>query len=153
MQASFVLGINIQDNIIVAQELTHTMRKMKRRKSLMSNKIDLKKAYDRLSWPFIRNCLEMLNLPGVFISLIMACITSACFQILWNGDKSDSFLPSRGIRQCDPLSPYIFVICMKRLSHMIEEAVNANFWKPIKAGRNGPAISHLLSTNDLLFFC
>lgn len=71
---------------------------------------------------------------------------------MWNGEKTDSFTPISGIRQGDPLSPYLFVICMEKLSHIIADQVEANYWKPMRAGRNGPQISHLLFADDLLLF-
>ncbi|CAJ2627891.1 unnamed protein product [Trifolium pratense] len=71
---------------------------------------------------------------------------------MWNGDKTKTFIPTRGIRQGDPLSPYMFVICMERLSHIITDQVEANYWKPMRAGRYGPQISHLLFVGDLLLF-
>ncbi|KAK7245383.1 hypothetical protein RIF29_40223 [Crotalaria pallida] len=151
-QVGFIPGRNIQDNIIIAQELIHSMKRMKRKKSFMTIKFDLEKAYDRLSWGFIRKCLSELNLPACLINLIMNCIITSSFKLLWNGEKTDSFLPSRGVRQGDPLSPFLFVICMDKLSHMITEAVNERKWKPIKAGRHGPLISHLMFADDLLVF-
>jgi hypothetical protein len=71
---------------------------------------------------------------------------------MWNGEKTDTFYPTRGIRQGDPLSPYLFVICMDRLSHMIADQVEAKYWIPMRAGRYGPQISHLLFADDLLLF-
>lgn len=64
----------------------------------------------------------------------MTCISSSSFNVLWNYDKADQFFPSRGIRQGDPLSPYIFVICMDKLSHLIAETVHKKEWNPIRAG-------------------
>lgn len=82
----------------------------------------------------------------------MACVFTSSFQILWNGDKSESFFPSRGIRQGDPLSPYIFVICMEVLSHFILDSVHARYRRPVRAGSRGPRISHIIFFNDLLLF-
>lgn len=82
----------------------------------------------------------------------MTCLESSSFKILWNGDKTENFLPSRGIRQGDPLSPYIFVICMKYLSHFIAYLVNNGSCKAMKAGRQGPSISHLIFADGLLLF-
>lgn len=66
----------------------------------------LEKAYDRLEWEFIRERLEIIGLNDEFIEVIMACITTASMRVLWNGEPSPSFLPTRGIRQGDPISFY-----------------------------------------------
>ncbi|KAL9412228.1 hypothetical protein AB3S75_045787 [Citrus x aurantiifolia] len=89
----------------------------------MAIKVDLEKAYDRLSWEFIKETLEFVGLPTNFIRIIMECITSGSMQILWNGKLTESFKTSRGIRQGDPISPYIFVLCIERLSHIINREV------------------------------
>ena len=86
------------------------------------------------------------------INLIMQCLTSSSMQVLWNGKPSSTFKPQRGIRQGDPLSPYIFVLCMERLSHMITAAVSQGDWKPIKMGRRGVPLSHLFFADDLIVF-
>lgn len=61
----------------------------------------------------------------------MGCVTSASFQVLWNGSMMDEFQASLGIRQGDPLSPYLFVLCMERLGHLVEEAINNGSGKPL----------------------
>ena len=151
-QSSFILGRSIHHNIIVAQKMVHSMSKMRGKQVFMSIKIDLEKAYDRLNWNFVKNCLEECKFPTKIIQIIQQCITSPSYKIMWNGDKTESFYPTRGIRQGDPLSPYVFVICMERLSHIIADQVEADYWKPMRAGRYGPPISHLLFADDLLLF-
>lgn len=71
---------------------------------------------------------------------------------MWNGEKTDEFVPQRGLRQGDPISPYLFVLCMERLGHMILNEVDKGRWKPIVLGRGGPAISHLFFADDLFLF-
>lgn len=72
--------------------------------------------------------------------------------ILWNGEKTKSFKPSRGLRQGDPLSPYLFVLCLERLCHLIEMAVDLKEWKPISLSRGGPKLSHICFADDMILF-
>lgn len=93
-----------------------------------------------------------MYLPILLINVIMECVSSASLQVLWNGDPSNSFKPTRGIRQGDPLSPYLFVMCMERLYQIIEEAIVNGAWKPIHASRNGPLLSNLFFADDIVLF-
>ena len=150
-QCSFVPRRQITDNVIIVQEMLHSMRAKQGKRGYMMVKIDFEKAYDRLRWKFIRESLMKLRLPQIMVEVVMQCIESARLSILWNGEPMEAFRPTRGIRQGDPLSPYIYVICMERLSHLIEREVSLGAWKPIRASRNGPAISHLAFADDLIF--
>ena len=69
----------------------------------MAIKLDLEKVYDRLKWPFIQETLEEAKIPPQIIAMIMKCICNTKFNILWHREKTDDFLPSRGVRQGDPL--------------------------------------------------
>lgn len=82
----------------------------------------------------------------------MDCILSASFHMLWNMEYTESIQQSRGIRQGDPISPYVFVLCLERLAHRIQNEVNDGRWRPLRALRHGPGISHLFFVNDLLLF-
>ena len=152
-QCSFVPRRQITDNVIIVQEMLHTMRNKQGKRGYMMVKIDFEKAYDRLRWSFIRESLMELRLPQNMVEVVMQCIESVRLSILWNGEPMESFRPSRGIRQGDPLSPYLYVICMERLSHLIEREVKMGAWKPVRASRNGPALSNLAFADDLILFC
>lgn len=151
-QASYVPGRHIADNIMITQEILHKCRVTHGNKGFLVWKIDLSKAYDKLNWNFIEQVLYELQLPPLLTKLIMHCISSASFQITINGDLSDKFCAGRGIRQGDPLSPYIFVLCMEKLSHLIQSAIEVGEWKPIKSSMNGPYVSHLFFADDLILF-
>lgn len=82
----------------------------------------------------------------------MECITTARMNVLWNGEFTGDFTPSRGIQQGDPISLYLFVLCIERLSHAICSAVNAGKWKPIRLSRQGTPLTYLFFADDLLLF-
>ncbi|KAE8707428.1 hypothetical protein F3Y22_tig00110384pilonHSYRG00841 [Hibiscus syriacus] len=134
----------------LSEEVVHSMRLKKGKIDYMAIKIDLEKSYDSLEWPFIDDTLKELRIPDKLRMLIMRCISSVSTQVLWNGAMSASFNPSRGLRQGDPLSVYLFVMCMERLGHAITGVVNNGRWKPIRLCRNGPALSHLFFADDLV---
>lgn len=116
-QTSFVPRRNIQHNIIIAKEMIHSMHKMRGTKKFMAIKIDLEKAYDRINWKFLVSCLRECQFPQSIIDLVYACMSSASFKVLWNGSMTDSFCPSRDIRQGDPLSPTF--LCLVWISSLI----------------------------------
>lgn len=118
-QKSFVGGRSSTDNIIIAQEVLHFMERKKGTKGHMAIKVDLEKAYDRVNWVFLEDTLYQIGLSHHFVSVIMHCVTTANMRIMWNGSLSDSFKMEIGIRHGDPLSPYLFVLCMERLGHVI----------------------------------
>jgi hypothetical protein len=151
-QTGFIPGRSIHENIVVAKEMVHSMNKMKGRKGYFAIKVDLSKAYDKLSWEFIWRTLSEIKLPECLVNLIMHAVTSVETNVKWNGARAEYFRPQRGIRQGDPISPYLFVLCMDKLSHLIMHVVNVGDWRGIKAGRNGPMVSHLMFADDLLLF-
>ena len=79
-------------------------------------------------------------------------IEAASVTLLWNGEHLQDFKPACGIRQGDPLSPYLFILCMERLAQKIQAAVSEKKWKPVKVGRNGLDLSHLVFADDMLLF-
>lgn len=111
------------------------MRSKKGKKGWMAIKIDLEKAYDRLNWEFVRNTLQDIGLPAIFIDLVWHSISSPCMRVVWNGEALEEFSPSRGTRQRDPISPYLFVLCIERLSQLIQCATDQGLWKPICLAR------------------
>jgi hypothetical protein len=151
-KTGFISGRSIHENIVVAQEMAHSMRKMNGKVGYFAIKVDLAKAYDRTSWQFIYNTLMEVGYPNKWIDVVMTAITSVRTNVKWNGVRADFFNLQRGIRQGDPISPYLFVICMDKLSHLISHEVHVGEWKPMKAGITGPLISHLMFADDLILF-
>ena len=71
-------------------------------------------------------------------------------SLVWNGGHTDYFSPFRGIRQEDPLSPYFFVLCMERLSQLINLTMEHKLWYLISLVQDGPKISHLCFVDDII---
>lgn len=153
LQSSFIPGRSTKDNAIILKEVVHHMKKSSRKKGDMVFKLDLEKAYDRVDyWGFLSDTLRVFGFPSVIISLIMHGITSSSISLLWNGSRTPNFAPRRGLRQGDPISPYLFVLCIERLGAMITDEVYQGSWHPIRVSKNGPSISHLFFADDVLLF-
>jgi hypothetical protein len=84
-QTGFVPGRNIHENIIVAKETVHSMNKMKGKRGAFAIKVDLSKAYDKISWEFIWRILVEINFPEVLINVVMHAVTSVITNVKWNG--------------------------------------------------------------------
>ncbi|CAL8176297.1 unnamed protein product [Prunus armeniaca] len=151
-QVSFVPGRHIVDNIVIAQEMLHKFKVAKGQKGFIAWKIDLSKAYDRLSWCFIREVLCEIGIGGRILELIMHCISFVHYKAILNGELTIDFSPKCGIRQGDPFSPYIFVLCTEKISHIIQQKVLDQSWKTVQICQGEPFISHLFFADDLVFF-
>ena len=128
------------------------MSSKKGRDGVMAIKINLEKAYDWLEWDFIRDTLNLFKFPEHLSSIILSCISFATVSVLYNGGALEPFHPSRGIRQEDPLSPYLFILCMEVLGALITDKCQTNLWNAIPASKGGISFSHLFFVDDLVLF-
>ena len=88
-----------------------------------------------------------------WVKLIIGCISSVQYHVLLNGQPRGNIIPQRGLRQGDPLSPYLFIMCTEALIVNIKKAERGNQFTGMKVARASPSISHMLFADDSLFFC
>ncbi|PKI42314.1 hypothetical protein CRG98_037285 [Punica granatum] len=149
-QSNFIPGRKAGDNVIILRVVMKSFRTTLGNQGTFVLKLDLEKALDRLERSFIRKVLYYFGFPEKWIDMILSCISSTTMSIVFNGGCLESFKPSRGIWQGDPLSPYIFILCMEYLSNLIENEVDAGNWCDIKPFRGCFPISHLLFADDII---
>ena len=153
-QSAFQSNKAISDNILVAFELLHHMtRKKSGKMGYMALKLDMSKAYDRLEWDFLQRTMEKMGFHPRWVGWIMECIKSVTYSVLINGEPKGHIIPTRGIRQGDPLSPYLFLLCSEGLTSLIEQAVSERHIEGFSLCKNGPKVSHLFFADDSLLFC
>jgi hypothetical protein len=153
-QSAFLPGRLITDNALIVFEAFHYIKRPRKKDNgFVGIKLDIAKAYDNLEWNFIENIMRAMGFPPNTINVIMNCIRIVSFSILINGQPTESFSPNRGIRQGDPLSPYIFIICVAVLSGLITKNLHEGHIHGVTIATNAPPISHLLYANDCILFC
>ena len=113
----------------------------------------MSKAYDRVEWPFLKSLLLKMGFSIDWVALIMQCISSVNYKVLLNGQPKGHIVPERGLRQGDPLSSYLFILCTEALIANIRKDERRKQLTCLKIARASPPISHLLFADDSLFFC
>ncbi|KAK1678101.1 hypothetical protein QYE76_038949 [Lolium multiflorum] len=151
-QSAFVPGRLITDSALIAYESLHTVRRQRGKHPFFALKIDMMKAYDRIEWAYLHDCLTKLGFADSWINSVMRCVTSARYAVKVNGALTSPVVPSRGIRQGDPISPYLFLLCTEGLSCLMQKKEGLGELPGLRNGRQGPSISHLLFADDSIFF-
>jgi hypothetical protein len=128
------------------------MKKKQGRGGLMALKLDMERAFDRMEWSFLFKVLSSLGFSSKWIHMIDQCISTVSFSILVEGSPFGKFAPSRGLRQWDPLSPFLFILGSEALSRLLIKEELAGNLHGIKISRNSPPVSHLLFADDLMVF-
>lgn len=102
----------------------------------MAVKTDMSKAYDRIEWGFLENILNRMGFHEIWVSWVMECVVSVSYSFLINGGPQGNVCPYRGLRQGDPLSPYLFILCTEVLSGLCNNALANGSLPGVKVARN-----------------
>ncbi|XP_013751397.2 uncharacterized protein LOC106453727 [Brassica napus] len=153
-QSAFIPGRAIADNVLITHEVLQFLKTSQAQKRCtMAVKTDMSKAYDRLEWTFITRVLQRLGFHEKRINLIMQCVSTVSYSYLINDSAHGMVKPRRGIRQGDPLSPYLFILCSQVLSGLCQKAERDSTLQGIRVARGSPRVNHLLFADDTMFFC
>ncbi|XP_022002776.1 uncharacterized protein LOC110900170 [Helianthus annuus] len=150
-QSAFVPGRKISDNILLTQELMHNYhRNIGPPKCAF--KVDIQKAYDTVDWAFLKNILVGFGFHSSMVHWIMVCVSTTTFSVCINGDVHGFFKGKRGLRQGDPISPYLFTLVMEILTAILQQTVriDSSFKFHNKCERQ--QIINLCFADDLFIF-
>ncbi|XP_027126082.2 uncharacterized protein [Coffea arabica] len=153
-QSAFIPDRQILDNVILGHEYMHYLKnKRQGKESFMAIKLDMAKAYDRVEWHFLQAMMQKMGFCARWINWITSCLSSVTYSFNCNGESKGFVTPERGIRQGDPLSPYLFLICSEGFSNPLKKAEERKDLNGLRISRQGPLITHLFFADDSLIFC
>nr|XP_016441912.1 PREDICTED: uncharacterized protein LOC107767416 [Nicotiana tabacum] len=149
-QAAFVQGRSMVHNVLICHDLLRHYNMRTSPRCLM--KIDLRKAYDMVEWPFPEDAMRGFGFLNKFINWMMTCVTITMYSVKVNGESHGFFEGKRGFRQGDPASPLLFILVMEYLSRTLKTmSVLPNFrFHPMCKGLK---LTHLIFGDDLMIFC
>lgn len=152
-QSAFIPGRMITDNTIIAFQCFHKIQYSKnQRDNYCAYKLDLAKAYDRVDWRFLEGALLNLGFHERWVNWVIKCVTSVSFKVKCNDEMLEPFRPSKGLRQGDPLSPYLFLFVADGLASLLRKEVLGGSLNPLKVAWNSPGILNFLFADDSLLF-
>ncbi|WMV25761.1 hypothetical protein MTR67_019146 [Solanum verrucosum] len=153
-QMAFIKGRQIMDAVLVANEAIDS--RVQQTKPGILCKLDIEKAYDHVNWEYLLRMLKKLGFGKKWIHWIKFCISTVSYSVLINGSPAGFFKAQRGLRQGDPLSPFLFIIAMEGLNSMFKTA-NLYGWikgfEVARAGSDSLEVTHLQYADDTLIFC
>ena len=121
-QNAFTKGRFITDNILVTYETMHYISQKRTRKiGEMALKLDMNKAYDRMEWDCLKGIMLKLGIHRRMVEIVIRCVCIVTYSVRINGKPRGHIIPTRGLRQGDPLSPYLLLLCAKGLSSLIRQ--------------------------------
>ncbi|XP_071688225.1 uncharacterized protein [Rutidosis leptorrhynchoides] len=151
-QSAFIPGRAIQDNILVTRELLKGYNRLNGPKRC-ALKIDLQKTYDTVSWSFLKSILAKFGFHDKMVGWIMNCVSTTKFSVCINNEIKGYFHGGRGLRQGDPISPYLFTLVMEVLNLILANSIKVNPLFKFHVGCKKMKLTHVCFADDLLVFC
>ena len=151
-QSAFTKSRLISDNILVAFESLHSMQRHTGKEGYMAIKLDMSKTYDRVEWVYLESIMVKMGFTNHWIKLMMLCVKTVTYSILVNGEPKGMITPTRGIKQGDPLSHFLFLLCTEGLNGLLNQAAHQGHIKGYSLCRNSLRLTHLLFADDSLLF-
>lgn len=138
---------------MLAFEINHYIhRKTQGADGVATLKIDISKAYDGLEWGYVELMLQNMGFPQIWIARIMQLVTTVSYSFVREGKVFGEVQPTRGIRQGDPISPYLYIICAEGLTGLLRQYEESGLIHGCKVARGAPSITHLLFAHDCYLF-
>lgn len=154
VQSAFVLSRYITDNILITYEALHSLtHRCNGSNRFMAIKLDMSKVYNRVEWEFLKAVMVQMEFNMQWIKLVMECMTTVSYSLLIMGEPQPIFKPTRSIRQGDPLSPYLFLICAEALFSLLFHAKRVGNISSVPIGSSPIKTSHIFFANNSLLFC
>ncbi|XP_068486340.1 uncharacterized protein [Phaseolus vulgaris] len=150
-QSAFIRERGLLDSVVMANEVLEEIKR--KRKSGVCFKVDFEKAYDSVRWNFLFDMLHRLGFHEKWILWVKGCLVSSSVSVLVNGSPIEEFKPSRGLRQGDPMAPFLFLVVAEGLAGLVRQALRTEVLRGIKVGRNNVECCLLQFADDTLFMC
>jgi hypothetical protein len=152
-QSAFIPGRLITDNILIAYESVHAIRRRKKGNNRScAVKLDMMKAYDRVECHYLEAIMLRLGFNENAVRLILKCVSSVRFTVKVNGELLEYFTPSWGLRQGDPISPYLFILCSQGFTSLLNHFGGNQVDRGVRVSVQYPWINHLLFADDSIIF-
>lgn len=149
-QYAFLEGRGMMDSVVIANEVLHEVKNLGKPSTIF--KVDFEKAYDSVRWRFLFYMMRRLNFGEKWISWIKGCLESSFVSVLVNGSPTSEFKMKKGIRQGDPLAPFLFLVVAEGLNGLMRKAVSTNNFIPCRVGRGlGVEVGLLQFADDAIF--
>ncbi|GKV25095.1 hypothetical protein SLEP1_g34588 [Rubroshorea leprosula] len=149
-QMAFIEGRQLVEGAVIANEIIDEVKRKKKKGFLF--KVDFEKTYNKVCWEFIEYMMTRMGFCATWRKWIQECLNSSSVSILINGSPMNQFPVNKGIRQGDPLPPFLFLIVAERLNGLVASAVEKERYKGVVIGNGDVMVTHLQFADDTIFF-